>query len=299
MRQLLSSRGFVAICAVLVTAGVVGGVAQGVIPSGNTITACYKNENGQLRVIDPSASRGSREKGLPGDCEKSETQIAWSAAGPAGAVGPAGAAGPVGATGLAGAAGPAGPKGATGSAGAEGPAGPIGATGPNGAAGPAGAAGPKGDTGPQGNVGPAGSAGVGTGLASIDDLQGLPCKQSTGTIEISYENGTGNVSLKCKATTFYTLTLNVSGGYNEPFYYTYFCGPFGTSTCNGTGYNFRPQVVTGTAGIACAAVCTYPIPAGTQVTLSAKYLPATFVGATNGTAFTMAADTTVTVSGVS
>ena len=98
------------------------------IGGGGVINACYKTQNGQLRVIDPASDR----------CLPSETAISWSQTGPSGARGPTGPPGP---TGQRGPTGPPGPKGATGAAGAAGAAGAKGATG---------AAGPRGATGPQG-----------------------------------------------------------------------------------------------------------------------------------------------------
>lgn len=92
------------------------------IGAGGVINACYKSQNGQLRLIDPASDH----------CLPSETAISWSQTGPTGSRGPTGPQGPPG---------PQGPKGATG---------PPGSTGAKGATGPAGPAGPKGVTGPQG-----------------------------------------------------------------------------------------------------------------------------------------------------
>jgi hypothetical protein len=71
-----------------------GGVALAAIPSGDgTIYACYKDQNGQLRVIDDEA----------GDtCLPSETPISWNQQGPAGPAGPPGVQGPQGDPGLSG-----------------------------------------------------------------------------------------------------------------------------------------------------------------------------------------------------
>jgi hypothetical protein len=111
------------------------GLAIAAIPAGDaTITGCYKNASGALRLID-------KEGGA--SCSATETQITWSQRGPTGPTGPKGAAGPKG---------PTGPTGATG---AKGGAGAKGATGPTG---PKGGVGTKGDPGPMGPVGPAGPA---------------------------------------------------------------------------------------------------------------------------------------------
>ena len=60
-----------------------------------------------------------------------------------------------------------------------------------------GVAGPQGPVGPQGPPGPQGEPGP--GLASFDELAGLPCTAgaNTGAIEISYEAGTGVATIRC------------------------------------------------------------------------------------------------------
>lgn len=75
-------------------AGFCGRVAWSAIPNGNTIHACYKNDTGALRAIDPGAG---------GACNpKSETALDWSQAGQQGVQGIQGVRGPQGATGPAG-----------------------------------------------------------------------------------------------------------------------------------------------------------------------------------------------------
>src|SRR2546428_9315190 len=90
-----------------------GGVAYATIPdSGDVIHGCYKQSNGQLRVVE-SAS----------DCVVSELPIAWNIQGPKGDTGSAGPQGPKGDKGEkgdTGAAGPQGPKGDKGDPGAPG-----------------------------------------------------------------------------------------------------------------------------------------------------------------------------------
>jgi hypothetical protein len=90
-------------------------------------------------------------------CPKGTTAISWNQTGPAGETGPQG------------------PAGATGSIGPEGPQGPAGAQGP---------AGPAGATGPAGTV------------STLDQLNGIPCDNGTGTVSVSYGSN-GNVSLDC------------------------------------------------------------------------------------------------------
>lgn len=92
-----------------------GGVAWSTIPQPDgTIVACYSNDGGALRVIDP----GPREQ-----CTGTETSIRWSQTGPTGPTGPAGATGAPGSVGLPGPAGEQGPAGTPGPAGAGTPVG--------------------------------------------------------------------------------------------------------------------------------------------------------------------------------
>lgn len=187
-------------------------LASATIPGPDgTITGCYDSKlgTGVLRVIDASQQ-----------CLRSETRITWNQQGQPGAAGPAGQQGPKGDTG------------------AQGPAGP---------AGPAGEQGPKGDTGPQGPQGPQGPAGAaGAGITSVDDLAGLPCRTSQGTlagiIDLSYAPD-GTVIMKCVATQHYTLTVTPAGP--------------------GSGL-----VTSAPAGISCGSTCSASLPAGTPVTLS-------------------------------
>jgi hypothetical protein len=90
--------------------------ALGSIPGDGSgmISACYKQSNGALRVIDTDAGA---------TCGNSELPLSWNQVGPAG---------PVGAT------GPQGPAGPQGEPGPQGPAGPQGEPGPQGPPGPAG-----------------------------------------------------------------------------------------------------------------------------------------------------------------
>jgi hypothetical protein len=61
-------------------AALVGGAAYATIPDGQgTIHACYKTENGQLRVVDADP------------CHPSETALTWNQTGPQGPPGPPGA----------------------------------------------------------------------------------------------------------------------------------------------------------------------------------------------------------------
>ena len=82
------------VVAVGVAVGFAGRVAWAAIPDVNTIHGCYKNDTGELRVIDPSAG---------GACNsKSETALDWSQTGQqggAGVQGLRGAQGPTGADG--------------------------------------------------------------------------------------------------------------------------------------------------------------------------------------------------------
>jgi hypothetical protein len=70
------------------TAFVTGGIALAAIPGSNgTITGCYDNRSGILRVIDAEAGAV---------CRTSETLLTWSQTGPQGPQGPTGLAGPPG-----------------------------------------------------------------------------------------------------------------------------------------------------------------------------------------------------------
>jgi hypothetical protein len=70
-------------------------IATGAIPgSDGTITACYANSTGRLRVIDTGATP-------PEHCSSKESQVSWNQQGPAGPPGPAGPAGPAGPQGAA------------------------------------------------------------------------------------------------------------------------------------------------------------------------------------------------------
>jgi hypothetical protein len=110
-------RGALAVAAVALVA-IAGAVTYAVAGSGGSgvINGCYKTQNGQLRVIDPSTDR----------CLPSETAISWNQTGPTGSRGATGARGPTG---------PKGPTGARGPTGATGSRGPTGATGPEGLSG--------------------------------------------------------------------------------------------------------------------------------------------------------------------
>jgi hypothetical protein len=124
-----------------------GGISYAAIPdSSGVIHACYKSQNGQLRVIDT-------EKGE--SCLPSETSLTFNQTGIQGPQGPPG---------------PQGPKGDTGATGPQGPAGPPG---PQGPAGPQGPQGPTGATGPQGPQGPAGPTFVANGLVNPDGTFGF------------------------------------------------------------------------------------------------------------------------------
>jgi hypothetical protein len=84
----------VVVALVALAAGFAGRVAWAAIPDGNTIHACYKNDTGELRAIDP---------GTGGACNsKSETPLDWAQSGAQGSQGLQGVQGPQGNTGTAG-----------------------------------------------------------------------------------------------------------------------------------------------------------------------------------------------------
>jgi hypothetical protein len=68
----------------------VGSAAWAAIPGpGGVITGCFKNVNGQLRVVNSSSN-----------CRPSETALTWNQTGPAGPAGPQGPQGPAGPSGI-------------------------------------------------------------------------------------------------------------------------------------------------------------------------------------------------------
>ncbi len=96
----------------------------------NTILACAKNSNGQLRIVDDHD-----------DCRRSEYAISWNTEGPAGPIGAQGDPGPQG------------------DQGDPGPQGDQGDPGPQGDQGDPGPQGDQGDPGPQGDQGDPGPTG--------------------------------------------------------------------------------------------------------------------------------------------
>jgi len=151
------------------------------IPDGTgVIHGCYQNSTGIARIID-SANES---------CSKRETAIRWNQQGPEG---------------------PQGPKGDTGDTGPQGPKGDTGDTGPQGPKGDTGDTGPQGPQGPEGPEGPPGADGA--GIASLDDLAGIPCNPPGGTpgvVRISYGTN-GEISMTCGAAQF-ALSIAISGG---------------------------------------------------------------------------------------
>jgi len=79
-------RSRVAATAALVAAVTLAGITYASVGGGGVIYGCYKNENGQLRVIDLDIQ----------SCLPSETLISWSQTGPQGPQGPQGDPGPTG-----------------------------------------------------------------------------------------------------------------------------------------------------------------------------------------------------------
>lgn len=115
MRSFANRAFFVMGAAALAAAGAAGVVYA---TGSGVINGCYKTQNGQLRVIDPTTAQ----------CLPSETAISWSQTGPQG---PMGLQGPVGPQGAVGPQGPQGPAGLQGLQGAQGDAGPTGPRGPS------------------------------------------------------------------------------------------------------------------------------------------------------------------------
>jgi hypothetical protein len=130
----------VAVAALVVAAGVVGGAAVAAQKTTHrtavtgVIYACVKQE-GQARIVGSLA-----------ECKQNEAGLSWNVVGPQGNTGPQGIPGPQGDP------GPQGSKGDTGGAGPQGAAGPQGETGPQGATGATGPAGPQGPPGDAGSA---------------------------------------------------------------------------------------------------------------------------------------------------
>jgi hypothetical protein len=97
-----------------------------------------------------------------------------------------------------------------------GPQGPAGTAGPTGEPGPAGPAGPAGPSGPQGPAGPAGPPGAsGSGLESIDQLAGLPCRVGNpeeGTVVLGYDATTRQLTITCSPSNLFELNVTMTGG---------------------------------------------------------------------------------------
>jgi Collagen triple helix repeat (20 copies) len=124
-----------------------GGIAWATIPGADgVIHGCYKAQNGQLRLVDPSSQ--SKHAAHHSDCRPSELSIDWNQQGPQGIQGPPGPKGDKGDPGIQGPPGPPGPKGDKGDPGIQGPPGPPGPKGD------------KGDPGIQGPPGPSGLSGL-------------------------------------------------------------------------------------------------------------------------------------------
>lgn len=234
------------------------------------IVACQLKALGTIRIVADATA-----------CSKYELVISWNVAGAKGDAGPQGL---QGSPGLAGAAGKDGVNGTNGVDGTNG------ANGADGAAGPAGSQGPKGDPGATGPQGPKGDPGSGGGLASFDAVNGLPCNQGAGTMQVSYNATSGGASLTCQPSTFYTLTLNVSGGTT-----TIVQPPFGTPGGVPTTV-YHPVTINGIPSISCSAaadntlhVCLYRLPADTSISMSGPQ--SSWDGPS---AFTLTGDTTRT-----
>ncbi len=109
--------------------------------------------------------------------------------------------------------------------------------------GPVGMPGEKGDPGEKGEQGPQGPPGSSSGIGSLDALNGAPCNNGTGAVEISYA-GNGDVAMWCGTSP--TLTVATSSD------------------------TAAAGVVTSTpVGISCPGDCTARFRPGTQVTLAA------------------------------
>ena len=227
-------------------------------PTGETGLACWdldgdhaqdtSEDINQDGAWDAADCRGVT--GEAGEAGPQGVQGEQGVVGPQGEPGPVGMSGPTGPQGEQGLQGPAGVQGEPGVAGPSGPQGEQGSQGPAGPQGEPGVAGPSGLQGEQGLQGPEGPQGergpAGTGIASLDELTGLPCQvgqPGVGLTSLSFDLATGNLLITCNPTTFYTLTIVKSG-----------------SDLN--------TVLSDPAGISCSSVCSFSFPYGRPVNLT-------------------------------
>jgi Collagen triple helix repeat (20 copies)/IPT/TIG domain len=227
------------------------------------------------------------------------------ATGPAGPQGPQGAAGPVGATGAQGATGargPAGPAGATGPVGAVGPVGPIGAAGAPGPAGLAGAPGAIGPVGLQGATGTTGPAGVQgqsgpqgiTGPVGNQGAAGLPIYNFasniliTSTLNLSAPPTLFNGSVLGETNSVYTagdtstvpasVELGIPVGCTASNFQASVIGSVSEYSSGLAGPDLAQLEVNGSpalscpitphASVSCSSSASYPIAAGSLVSVS-------------------------------
>lgn len=123
LRELIGTRLGIAFVVGIAACAVFGIAVVADIPNSNgTIHACYKRNNGDVRLVDG-----------PSDCRNNELHISWKQVGERGPAGPQGPQGPVGPQGSQGSIGPQGPAGSPGPQGSQGPAGPS-SLGPSGTA---------------------------------------------------------------------------------------------------------------------------------------------------------------------
>jgi len=112
--------------------------------------------------------------------------------------------------------------------------------------GPRGPQGEKGDPGPKGDPGEPGPRGPAGTVNELDQLNGVACnigKPAQGVVEVRYAVGSGVITLTCKPTTLYALSVVKAG--------------------SGEG------TVSSADGIDCGSVCSKEYGPGTSVTLTA------------------------------
>jgi len=163
--------------------------------------------------------------------------------------------------------GPPGPPGPAGADGAPGPPGPAGAAGAPGPPGPAGADGAQGPPGPQGSPG--------TGLTSLEGLDGLACHAGgqDGTVSLSYD-ASGRAELSCTssgggggaspAVKVNEFSTGVTGTATNEFVELFNAG---TSAVDAGGFKVVYRSASGTSDTTLAT-----IPAGTLLGPGAFYL---------------------------
>jgi hypothetical protein len=165
------------LCIAVLMLAVLLGTGSLCLGAENDLYGCYKNVNGQLRLVDDLKK-----------CSASETPVAWNQMGPAGPQGPQGPQGD---------SGPAGSPGSQGAKGDKGDIGPAGPQGPRGEQGLSGMQGDRGDTGP-------------AGLNGVVDKNNIYWRSCTGSVCMCYSH------VLSDGTVEYDMAIGGNGSCRQP-----------------------------------------------------------------------------------